>query len=218
MQQQQLLPQQQLFGGVTSAVVIPPIIEEHKLTKNVEANLDMLVSSNYKAPNEEKNEVINEIIEENKQEADNSKPLTFRVERQEVNNDNLNGVEFVIIPSYDKDFSQWSKEEKEAYSLAIEEAKKLTIEEGKKMEAQEEQKLEKVQEELNKIMENDWVRTELTGAGYVEYNQHLAKVRGNVLGESFEASYQEFLNSVSQSIQDKLDARCPVPRNPTQRL
>ncbi len=166
-----------MFGGVTSAVVIPPIVEEHKLTKNVETNLDMLVSSNYQVPNKKTNDISNEIIEENKQEADNSKPLTFRVERQEVSNGNLNGVEFVIVPSYDKDFSQWSKEEKEAYSLAIEEAKKLTIEEGKKMEAQEEQNMTDTIANLEKQIASytDFIGF---GSGNFRYNTYTKKYDG----------------------------------------
>ncbi len=167
-----------MFGGVTSAVIIPPIVEEYKLTKNVETNLDMLVSSNYQVPSKETNDISNEIIEENKQEADNSKPLTFRVERQEVSNGNLNGVEFVIVPSYDKDFSQWSKEEKEAYDRAIKESAKMTEEEGRKMQQEEEQNLANAELEVQKII-NSWSKDYICGGGVVRYNSYTKKYTGS---------------------------------------
>lgn len=171
-----------VVGGVTSAVVIPPIVEEYKLTKNVEANLNMLVSSDYQAPNEEtitdNNEVNNEIVEENKQEADKSIPLTFRIERVEEKGENWESVSYVIVPSYDKDFSQWSKEEKEAYLVIEEEANKLLKAESEKIENEEKQAIANAELEVQKII-NSWSKDYICGSGVVRYNSYTKKYTGS---------------------------------------
>lgn len=143
-----------VVGGVTSAVVIPPIVEDYKLSKNVEANLDMLVSSDYKVPSEEtttnNTKVNNEINEENKQEADKSKPLTFRIERVVIKNPNGDGTEYKIVPSYDKDFSQWSKEEKEEYQKTWEKAVQMVQNEYNETNANEAQIMKDAELETQK--------------------------------------------------------------------
>lgn len=171
-----------VVGGATSAVVIPPIVEEYKLTKNVEANLDMLVSSDYQAQNEEtitdNNEVINEIVEENKQEADKTKPLTFRVERIEEKGGNWESIGYVVVPSYDKDFSNWSKEEKKAYLVAEEEAHRLGKAESERIENEEKQAIVDTEQELQKII-NSWSKEYTCGGGVVRYNSYLKKYTGS---------------------------------------
>lgn len=142
-----------MFGGITSAVVIPPIVEEYKLTKSVEANLDILVSSDYQAPSEETNinnsENSNAIVEEVKQEADYSKPLTFKIVPYQVKVENIKATiteqsgdivdepitylpekeeyktAYKIVPSYDKPISQWSKQEKKAFDEKLQEINKI---------------------------------------------------------------------------------------------
>jgi len=167
-----------LFGGVTSAVVIPPMLEEYKLTKSVEANLNMLVSSNYQVSSEETNEVNNDISKEKQQESNKSKPLTFRVERVEEKGENWKGVSYVIVPSYEKDFSQWSKQEKEAYDRAIKESAKMTEEEGRKMQQEEEQNLANAELEVQKII-NSWSKDYICGSGVVRYNSYTKKYTGS---------------------------------------
>ncbi len=167
-----------MFGGVTSAVIIPPMVEEYKLTKTVEANLDMLVSSDYQVPSEETNEENNDISKEKQQEADKSKPLTFRVERVEEKGENWKGVSYVIVPSYEKDFSQWSKEEKEAYDRAIKESAKMTEEEGRKMQREEEENLANAELEVQKII-NSWSKDYICGGGVVRYNSYTKKYTGS---------------------------------------
>lgn len=157
-----------VVGGVTTAVVVPPIVEEYKLTKSVEANLNKLVSSNYQVSNEETNEVINEVSEENNKEVEDSKPLTFRIERVEEKSENGEGVGFVIVPSYDKDFSQWSKADKEAYNEALQESARLTKEEVEKMEAQEEQNLANTMAQLE--VEGAWKSYDVGFGTDISYN------------------------------------------------
>lgn len=126
---------------VTTAVATPIVVENYKLDKNVKENLDMLVSSDYKSTSDNKEAEKNVILNNDEQPIENktvntNEPLTFRIEKvysqadnisvdytkgnQAINNAKERGIEYKIVPSYDKDFSKWSKEEKEAYQKLLE--------------------------------------------------------------------------------------------------
>ena len=146
---------------VGAAIATPIIVENYKLDKDVRENLGMLVSSNYKAPsdsNEIENDVMindNEQIIENKS-VNTNEPLTFRIEKvyhkteggsivkDMQGNDAIEasseGIEYKIVPSYDKDFSEWTKAEKEAYQKVLEETSKMAKEYYQKTALDEEEK------------------------------------------------------------------------------
>ncbi len=106
---------------VGTVVATPIVVENYKLDKNVKENLNMLVSSDYKATSDNTKEENNVILNNNEQPTENiptnnkQEELTFTVKRIEANVDGGTSIEYKIVPSYDKDYSQWSKAEKEAY-------------------------------------------------------------------------------------------------------
>ncbi len=104
----------------TTAVATPIVVENYKLDKAVESKLDLLVSSNFKAENnnivtENQNTENNQNINASQEIINENEPLTFRIERVEKKEKDWESVEYKIVPSYDKDISKWTKEEKKAY-------------------------------------------------------------------------------------------------------
>ncbi len=120
---------------VGTAVVTPIAINNYNLDKTVKENLGMLVSSNFKVDDS------SNIIENVSEQIDTNEPLTFRIEKiyTETEGGNIvkdmqgndayemtsNGVEYKIIPSYDKDYSEWTNEEKKAYQKTLNEIDKM---------------------------------------------------------------------------------------------
>jgi len=96
---------------------------------------------------EENNETQNNEIENNQTQNENKlvvntdEPLEFRIEKisneeedgyilvnEQENNDNqmkAKSTEYKIVPSYDKEYSKWTKEEKKAYQKAYEDVAKM---------------------------------------------------------------------------------------------
>lgn len=151
---------------VAGAVAAPIVVDNYKLEKSVEANLGMLAKSDEFVANDVIETTNNSVVETNTLETsdnsvikdnsienenivtneevikNNTEPLTFRVERVEVKFENGSGTEYKIVPSYDKDGSEWTKEEKEAYMKAVEEANAMGKADYEAAVAEEERKLE----------------------------------------------------------------------------
>ena len=192
---------------VSVAVITPIAIESYKtyqLDKTVQAGLSMLG----KADNLMDNEISNN-------SNNNTVPLTFRVERIEESTEDINSVEYKIIPSYDKDYSEWTKSEKELYEQALEEARQKSEEEYHSAIAREQQIMDAIWQKAVEEMSNDWKKQDLGSAGSLEYCIYTARVRGTILGESFDVSFDEFVNNIAPAIQIKLDKRRPVPKSET---
>lgn len=196
---------------VGTTVAAPIVVENIKLENKVKQNLDMLVSSNFQVSsttntNEIKNEVVNEIVNEatnetvnevtneitndtkitenNQQEnVNNNEPLTFKIVRIEKDYENGDhSVEHKIVPSYDKDYSKWTKEDKEAYSKALDEAARLSQEEHQRAQAEQEQALLNAELELQKEI-NSWSKEYSCGVGTVSYNSYTKKYKGSYTSE-----------------------------------
>lgn len=154
-------------GGATVAASV--IVNNYILDKNVKENLGMLVSSDYvvKNYNENSNIIDNNQVSNEDIKVNTNKPLTFRIERVVTKknggnivkdmqgNDAIEGssetIEYKIIPSYDKDYSKWTKEEKEAYQKAYEDAAKMTEEDYNKNVVNEEQAMENASKEVERV-------------------------------------------------------------------
>lgn len=145
---------------VSTVVATPIIVENYKLDQNVKENLDMLVSSDYNSTSDsneaEKNVILNndEQPTENKSVSTNKEELTFTVKRIETNEAGGIGIEYKVAPSYDKDYSQWSKSEKQAYQKAFNEALELSKKENERLKAKEEQTMQNVEMLLLKEMQS----------------------------------------------------------------
>lgn len=162
---------------VTGAVAAPIVVDNYKLEKSVEANLGMLAKSDEfvanDAPETTDNSVEtntletidNSVIKDNSIEnenvvtneeviTNNTEPLTFRVEREVVKFENGSSISYNIVPSYDKDASEWTKEEKEAYMKAVEELYAMGEADHEALLAEEERKLREAELELEKMMSN----------------------------------------------------------------
>lgn len=156
-----------VVGGVTVATSI--IVNNYILDKNVKENLGMLASSDYIVKNydESSNVIDNNQVSNEDSKNNTNKPLTFRIEKVATKtnggnivkdmqgNDAIEGssetIEYKIIPSYDKDYSEWTKEEKEAYQKAYEDVAKMTEEDYNKNVANEEQAMENASKEAERV-------------------------------------------------------------------
>lgn len=172
---------------VTTTVVIgtvvttPIVVENYKLDKNVKENLDMLVSSDYKAPSDssetEKNVILNN-DNNNEQHSENksvntNEPLTFRIEV--ISNDN--GTDYKIVPSYDKDYSQWSMSEKWAYQKTFERVAELAEENYNNAVSNEKQILDNMQKEFE-LIEASWSEYYPCVTGNISYNSYTRQYKG----------------------------------------
>lgn len=196
---------------VGATVATPIIMENYNLDKTIEASISMLA----KADNSETGE--NPTVK--------NEPLTFRVEKEIVQTEGGNivknmqgedaielgvtGILYSIVPSYDKDYSKWTKAEKEAYQKALEEAERLVDEEYRANLEKEEREMKEMIAKLEEEMANDWKTYTFDGAGYVEYNYYTNRIKGTILGESFDVSFKEFIDTIAPPIQAKLNQKYP---------
>lgn len=165
---------------VGTAVATPIVVSNYMLDKNIRDNLDMLVSSDFKTSTD--NQVIedsqeienNEMQNDIKLTANNKEPLTFRIEKvynnifnnseedeividytkgnSAINNAKSQGIEYKIVPSYDKDYTEWSKQEKEAYQKAFEDVAKMAEEDYQNNVKNDQNNLKKAQEEVERVL------------------------------------------------------------------
>lgn len=137
--------------GLIAAMTIA--VKNYELDKNVKKNLSMLTSSNFQTDVENQMNQDSQISNENGPTVNRDEPLTFRIEKVFIKQEGGNivkdwqgneayemsgeGIEYKIVPSYDKDYSKWTKAEKEAYQKMYEDVAK------------------KVQEDYNKAAVNE---------------------------------------------------------------
>ena len=112
-----------------------------------ETNNSVATENNQKPENTESIETDKE--SESQKEINNNEPLTFKVKRIiETTESGDTSIGYKIVPSYDKDYSKWTKEEKEAYMKAWEEMSKIAEEDHKRIIEEEEQKLKEAEERI----------------------------------------------------------------------
>lgn len=194
---------------VSTAVATPIVVENYKLDKAVESNLNLLVKSDFQSNNNSEttdNYKENQIVIEKKQE---NEPLTFKVVEymadilvSEVQAVEYTGdtpptgtgtpttshiekrMEYKIVPSYDKDYSKWTKQEKEAYNKALQELNKIYEERHKEAVAQEEQNMENALQEIEQII------AKVDSSYSKEYGLcWVASENGNLTFESWKYNY-----------------------------
>ena len=194
---------------VGTAIATPIVVENYKLDKNVKENLGMLATNN----NETSTNTItnsNETLNEDNQNNANEE-LTFKIEKVVIKTEDGNeGTEFKIIPSYDKDYSEWTKQEKEAYQRAFEEANRMVKEEYDNRVSEEKQALDNIDKELEKIV-NSWSKAYSIGTSTIAYNSYIQKYKGHISnggkwneqgiyvengGRDIEVSKEEFRNTI----------------------
>lgn len=63
----------------------------------------------------------------NNSTSNENKPLTFRIEKIEREDEGVGkGIEYKVVPSYNKDGSKWTEEEKAEYERMLQEAAKMS--------------------------------------------------------------------------------------------
>ncbi len=203
------------------------------LDQNVKQNLGMLAPATTPTqakPVEEGAETPSEEVEEPAEEAPvemikSDEPVTFRIERKEKVEYFPDGtlkeqsVTFQIVPSYNKDYSKWTKKEKEAYQKMMEEAAKLGEEEYQKNVQEDEQALRDAEANIEKIMNSyskDYSFTILSANGTLsmetwKYNTETKKYsgqeweyEGRVKADGFGISAAEFKRVVYPSIKQDI--------------
>lgn len=218
---------------VGTAVATPIAVSNYMLDQNVKQNLGMLAPATTPTqakPVEEGAETPSEEVEEPAEEAPvemikSDEPVTFRIERKENVEYFPDGtlkeksVTFQIVPSYNKDYSKWTKKEKEAYQKMMEEAAKLGEEEYQKNVQEDEQALRDAEANIEKIMNSyskDYSFTILSANGTLsmetwKYNTETKKYsgqeweyEGRVKADGFGISAAEFKRVVYPSIKQDI--------------
>lgn len=199
--------------GSASIIVILPIAQEHKLTKSVEANLNMLVSSDFRVPESSKLDASSLASEEAenqtkvaKKDVKHSEPLTFKIVKYEVEGgttiileEGADGMpnmsemhtEYRIVPSYDKDFSKWSREEKEAYDQCIKKIAKIAEAEYKLAVESEEKAFKQAEADIEKEIQS-FSETYTFLSGSFRYNTYTKKYNGCVFEYGKPDEYKDY--------------------------
>lgn len=171
---------------VTTAVATPIVVDNYKIEKSIEANIGMLAKSDYSVT--EDNSITTENVV-----TDNTEPLTFRIEKVDIssNGGNIvtnmkgedaiemssNGTEYRIIPSYDKDISEWTKAEKEEYIKIAEKAKAMADEEHEQILKQEQNSMSEAMNNIAKE-QSSWSDYYTCGVASIKYNSYTKKYDG----------------------------------------
>ncbi len=124
-------------------------------------------------------------------EVENREPLTFTVDIKHETKEGYQmedgtyvmgeeSTKYVIIPSYYKDVSEWTDEEKEAYNKLAQEIAKKVKDDFDNTVAQENQKLQELEEESRKI-ETSQSKYYNCGVGRIAYNSYTRKYSGNYI-------------------------------------
>lgn len=172
---------------VSTAIAIPIVVKNYKLDKSIKENLYMLVSSDLQSNKDIKLEngdqnAVNKEQSNNIPTNSKDEKLTFTIKRIESNVDGGTGIEYKIIPSYDKDYSKWTNAEKEAYQEAFNEAIQLSEKEHKEIIAREYQNLAEIEQNLQ-LEINSWSKEYICGVGNIYYNSYTKKYKGSYLSE-----------------------------------
>lgn len=162
---------------VATPIIVENYKKENDVKQNVSSNDSVTVSSNnIVTDNEEtvnntvanENAIINEnkevtnnkitnnnstkndnSIEENKPNQNDEKPLTFKIEKIEREDDGIGkGIEYKVVPSYDKDGSKWTEEEKQEYEKMLQKAANMAKSNYDEAVEREKQILEEIEKSL----------------------------------------------------------------------
>lgn len=156
---------------VGTAVAAPIAVHNYILDQQVKQNLGMLAPAKTQTqakPTEESTETPVEEgqapVEETSQEEapvemiKSDEPVTFRIETVEKEEYYPNGnlkeksKSYVIVPSYNKDYSKWTKKEKEEYQRLLEEAGRMAKEDHEQILKEEEQALRDAEADIEKVI------------------------------------------------------------------
>lgn len=100
------------------------ISNDKETTNNAIINEGTEVSDNKITNN---NSIANDNSTTNNSTSNDDEPLTFRIEKIELEDEwGGKGIEYKVVPSYEKDGSKWTEEEKEEYDRMLKEAAKMS--------------------------------------------------------------------------------------------
>lgn len=138
----------------------------------VNDNLDLLIKENEEIINdtqsektiEENNQIVDNKQQASKEQSNKNEPLTFRIEKVKTVNKggsaaitmegepattmDSTGTSYRIVPSYEKDSSEWTDADKEAYSKAVEEIANMAKTDYDEAVKREEQTIREIEEKL----------------------------------------------------------------------
>ena len=138
----------------------------------VNDNLDLLIKENEEIINdtqsektiEENNQIVDNKQQASKEQSNKNEPLTFRIEKVKTVNKggsaaitmegepattmDSTGTSYRIVPSYEKDPSEWTDADKEAYSKAVEEIANMAKTDYDEAVKREEQTIREIEEKL----------------------------------------------------------------------
>lgn len=142
----------------------------------VNDNLDLLINDDEVIVTEE-NEIEkensqlinNEKLQQEKEQINKDEPLTFRIEKVKTVNQggsgaiimegepattmDSGGTSYKIVPSYDKDPSEWTEADKEAYSKAVQEIANMAKADFDEAVKREEQLIKEMEEKIQQEIE-----------------------------------------------------------------
>lgn len=216
---------------VGTAVAAPIAVHNYILDQQVKQNLGMLAPATTQTqtkPVEEGSEAEAEqtSVEETPVETIKSdEPVTFRIETVEKEEHFPDGSlkekskSYVIVPSYNKDYSKWTKKEKEEYQRLLEEAGRMAKEDHEQILKEEEQALRDAEADIEKVINaysKDYTFTVLSSNGTMStetwrYNTQAKKYsgqeweyEGKVNVDFLGISAEDFKRVVYPSIKQKI--------------
>lgn len=160
---------------VVGTTVTGAIIVNHNiLDKEVKEHLDILTSSNFQGDTSNTNAEIS---------VNYNEPLSFRIEKINMED----GSSYKIVPSYDKDYSEWTDAEKKEYQKMYNRIAELAKEDYNNAMANEDQAMENALSNLQKIQQSysKEYMFSFTKDGYLiesenwTYNSHLKLYTGS---------------------------------------
>lgn len=175
-----------------TAIATPIAVSNYMLDKTVKQNLDMLQTSTVVTKQDENGEEVTEEVPMETVVSD--EPVTFKIETVENTEYFPDGSvksqskEYKIVPSYNKDYSKWTKQEKEEYQKMLEEAAKMAEDTHEQWKKEDEQALKDAEAEIEKVI-NSYTR---------EYNFSILSANGTITSESWQ--YNTAKNTYSGSV------------------
>lgn len=160
---------------VVGTTVTGAIIVNHNiLDKEVKEHLDILTYSNFQGDTSNTNAEIS---------VNYNEPLSFRIEKINMED----GSSYKIVPSYDKDYSEWTDAEKKEYQKMYNRIAELAKEDYNNAMANEDQAMENALSNLQKIQQSysKEYMFSFTKDGYLiesenwTYNSHLKLYTGS---------------------------------------
>lgn len=149
---------------VGTAVAAPIAVHNYILDQQVKQNLGMLAPATTQTqakPTEEGTETPTEGTSQEDAPVEmikSDEPVTFRIETVEKEEHFPDGSlkekskSYVIVPSYNKDYSKWTKKEKEEYQRLLEETARMAKEDHEQTIKEEEQALKNAEADIEKVI------------------------------------------------------------------